>query len=71
MTTSILEVGRPKKPKTDNVRLEKRLLKNIRMIAGHLDISVPDYLKQKLTPIVEKELAKVLAEKAKELDRPE
>jgi hypothetical protein len=47
-------MGRTKKPETETVRLNKDLIRKLRHLAAHADISLPDYLADMLNPLVDK-----------------
>jgi hypothetical protein len=53
---------REKKPPTETVRLAKDLVRRINRVAAHQDKTVPDYLLEKLLPLIDKDEAQMLAD---------
>ena len=60
MPDTLTLMGRPKKPETTSVRVDKRLVRKLEVIAIAKDISLPDLLAGYLTPHVEKDFPKAL-----------
>lgn len=56
----------PPKPPTNTARMPKALVRRIARVAAHLDVSVPDYLADRLAPIVDADEAKMLEELKRE-----
>lgn len=69
MVATLRNMPREKKPPTETVRLSKDLVRRINRIAAHLDKSVPDYLLEKLGPLIDKDEAQMLADMEKERER--
>jgi predicted transcriptional regulator len=66
MNAMLERMPREKKPETESVRISKELAKKLRHLATHADVSMPEYLEQVLTPLVEAEFQKLIAELAKD-----
>lgn len=62
MVATVLGMPREKKLPTETVRLAKELVRRINRIAAHKDKSVPDYLLEKLGPIIDQDEAQMLQE---------
>jgi hypothetical protein len=61
---------REKKPPTETVRLAKELVRRVNRIAAHQDKTVPDYLLEKLLPLIDKDEAQMLADLEQERKKP-
>jgi hypothetical protein len=70
MVATVRDMPREKKPPTETVRLAKELVRRINRIAAHLDKSVPDYLLEKLLPIIDKDESQMMADLKKEREKP-
>jgi len=55
----------PKEP-TEPARLPRNLLRRIGRIAAHRELSVPDYLAERLAPLVDEDEKEMLADNARE-----
>jgi hypothetical protein len=61
-------MARPRKhDDTETTRLARALMRMIRTIANRRDQSVPDYIHERLTPLVQEDYAEAVAEMAKEV----
>lgn len=69
MVASVLRMPREKKPPTETVRLSKELVRRINRIAAHKDKSVPDYLLERLGPIIEQDESQMLADLKREREK--
>jgi hypothetical protein len=67
MVATLERMAREKKPPTETVRLAREMVRRINRIAAHRDMTVPDYLLEKLGPIVDADEAGMLADLKKEL----
>jgi hypothetical protein len=66
-TDTLSGMGRPKKSEpTDPVRLPRSLVRRARRIASHLGKDPGDYLAERVTPMVDRDEAKMLAEITRE-----
>ena len=63
---TLVLMPKPKKPETDTVRLAKTMIRRIARIAAHLDVSTPDYLADRLAPIIDADEAKMMEELKRE-----
>ena len=59
-------MARPKQPETENVRVARAIMAKVRVIAARRGISAPEYLNEKLGPVVEADYDAALAAMAKE-----
>jgi hypothetical protein len=68
MVGTLAVMGRPRKHEdTETTRLAKALMRMIRTIANRRDQSVPDYIHERLTPLVLDDYAEAVAAMAKEV----
>ena len=56
---------------TATVRLDKELLRRAGVIAAALGKTLPEYIEERLTPVVDKEMPKILKGLAEERDADE
>lgn len=61
MTATLERMPRPMKPATESIRINKELARKARIVAAALNMSMPDYVTQKLGELVEKESRDVAA----------
>jgi len=61
MTATLERMPRPMKPATESIRINKELARKARIVAAALNMSMPDYVTQKLGELVEKEARDVAA----------
>lgn len=66
MSATLLEMPRAKKDETENTRISRSIMRKVRVISGYLGMSAPDYLNERLAPIVDKEHSDLIAKLAKE-----
>lgn len=66
MVATLDRMPREKKEETDTVRLRKSMIRRIARIAAHRDVSVPDYLADRLGPLVDADEALMIEELKKE-----
>lgn len=70
MVATLRDMPREKKPPTETVRLAKDMVRRINRIAAHQDKTVPDYLLEKLLPLIDKDEAQMLADLEQERKKP-
>lgn len=61
--------GESRRETTEPVRIDKRLMAKIRLIAGAKGMTAPEWIEGKLSPVADKELDSV-SDRVKELKRP-
>lgn len=60
MADTLMVMGRPKKPQTTSVRVDRKLVKKLEVIAIARDVSLPDLLGAYLSPLIDKDFPKAL-----------
>lgn len=66
MVATVVRMPREKKPPTETVRLAKEMVRRINRVAAHEDKTVPDFLLELLTPLIESREAKMLVDLQRE-----
>lgn len=66
MTATVLDMPR----KTESIRLDAELARRARIIAAAIGVSMPEYLEQKLKPIIDRDFQRTLKQLNQE-DGPE
>ena len=70
MTDTLLDMSNEKKaPETDNARIRRDIMRKVRVIAPKLDMTVPEYLADRLAPLVDADYAAIAADMMKEVGK--
>lgn len=70
MADTLVRMPKPKKPPTDTVRMPSELKHRVERVAAHRQQTVPEYLAERLGPIVDKDEAQMLDEIGRERKKP-
>lgn len=70
MADTLLDMSHEKKaPETDNARIRRDIMRKVRVIAPKLDMTVPEYLADRLAPLVDADYAAIAADMMKEVGK--
>lgn len=64
MRGTLLDMARPKKEETETVRIARSVARKARILAAAADLSLPDYLTDRLALVVNDELRQVIGDMA-------